>query len=74
LYLETVDGVIQVELEPGDAAIYKGIEVPHWREPFEGDRQVQVFLHYVRKDGPYQEFKFDKRPHLGHQKVGELHR
>ena len=53
-----------IELEPGDALIYKGIEIPHWREPFAGERQVQVFLHYVKKDGQYSEFKFDKRPEL----------
>ncbi len=71
LYLETGDQAIRVELEPGDALIYKGIELPHWREAFEGERQVQVFLHYVRKDGEYSEYKFDKRPHLGHQTVAQ---
>src|SRR4051794_20883205 len=54
----------EIELEPGDALIYKGIQIPHWREPFDGERQVQIFLHYVRKDGPYSEFKFDQRPEL----------
>jgi hypothetical protein len=67
LYLETGNKITAVELEPGDALIYKGIEVPHWREAFEGERQVQIFLHYVKKYGDYSEFKFDKRPHLGHQ-------
>jgi hypothetical protein len=67
LYIEVGNKVIGVELEPGDALIYKGIEVPHWREAFEGERQVQVFLHYVKKHGDYSEFKFDKRPGLGHQ-------
>jgi hypothetical protein len=67
LYIEAGNKVIGVELEPGDALIYKGIEVPHWREAFAGERQVQVFLHYVKKHGDYSEFKFDKRPHLGHQ-------
>ena len=71
LYIETGDDVTRVELEPGDALIYKGIEIPHWREVFEGERQVQVFLHYVKKEGDYREFKFDKRPHLGHQTVGQ---
>jgi hypothetical protein len=71
LYIEAGNKVIGVELEPGDALIYKGIEIPHWREAFEGERQVQVFLHYVRKDGDYSEYKFDKRPHLGHQTVAQ---
>jgi len=69
LYIESGNKVIGVELEPGDALLYKGIEVPHWREAFEGERQVQVFLHYVKKNGKYSEFKFDKRDHLGHQSV-----
>jgi hypothetical protein len=69
LCIEIGDHEIRVELEPGDALIYKGIEIPHWREPFEGDRQVQVFLHYVRMHGDYREFKFDKRPHLSHQAI-----
>lgn len=67
LYIERGNKIISVELEPGDALIYKGIEVPHWREAFEGERQVQVFLHYVKQNGDYREFKFDKRPSLGHQ-------
>ena len=71
LYIEAGDKVIGVELKPGDALIYKGIEVPHWREAFEGERQVQVFLHYVKKDGNYSEFKFDKRPSLSHHNVGQ---
>ncbi len=70
LCLETADGITEVNLEPGDAVIYKGMEIPHWREVFEGDRQVQVFLHYVKRNGAYEEFKFDKRPHLSHQMVG----
>ena len=58
--------VKKIELEPGDALIYKGIQIPHWREPFEGDRQVQIFLHYVKKHGQYSEFKFDQRPELAY--------
>jgi hypothetical protein len=69
LYIETGNTVTAVELEAGDALIYKGIEVPHWREAFEGERQVQVFLHYVKKNGNYSEFKFDKRPCLSHQEI-----
>ncbi len=67
IHIESDGKTIAVELEPGDGLIYKGIELPHWREAFEGERQVQVFLHYVRKNGDYREYKFDKRPALGHQ-------
>ena len=48
LYLET-DEVRKVCLEEGDGLIYKGIDNPHWRDKFEGERLAQVFLHYVRR-------------------------
>lgn len=48
IYLET-DRTHKVELEAGDALIYKGVESPHWRNKFEGERLAQVFLHYVRR-------------------------
>jgi len=71
LYVEAQGKTVSVELEPGDALIYKGIELPHWRDAFEGERQVQVFLHYVRQNGVYSEYKFDKRPSLSHQSSAE---
>jgi len=64
LCIEIDGSVKKIGLEAGDALIYKGIEIAHWREAFDGERQVQIFLHYVRKDGPYSEFKFDQRPEL----------
>ena len=52
-----------VMLEEGDAVLYKGCEVEHWREPYtEGTKQAQVFLHYVDANGPYTEWKNDKIP------------
>jgi hypothetical protein len=53
-------------LEPGDACIYKGCEVTHWRDKaVDTDINVQVMLHYVDKNGPNAEYCFDKRPSLG---------
>lgn len=53
-------------LEPGDACIYKGCEVVHWREKaVDTDINVQVMLHYVDQNGPYSGFKFDRRVSLG---------
>jgi hypothetical protein len=53
-------------LEPGDACIYKGCEVTHWREKaVDTDINVQVMLHYVDKNGPKASHKFDKRTALG---------
>lgn len=48
-------------LNPGDAVVYKGCELEHWREPYEGDYHMQVFLHYVDPEGPYKAFAGDNR-------------
>lgn len=58
-------GTTAVVLHPGDALVYKGTQVKHWREPYDGLRQVQMFLFYVRADGPHRETIFDGRPRLG---------
>jgi len=50
-----------VELMPGDACIYMGREVNHYRKNFKGDWHSQVFLHYVDQEGPFKDFKYDKR-------------
>jgi len=57
-------GIASVSLDPGDGLIYRGCDCWHWREPFTGDRLAQVFLHYVDREGPNAEWKFDKRPSL----------
>ena len=61
--------------EPGDMVIYRGCEVEHYREPYEGKQQAQVFLHYVDKNGPYggEEFIYDGRPFVGLPAVREEH-
>ena len=58
----------KILLNPGDIAIYKGCDVEHWREPYEGHQQIQLFLHYVDANGIYKDYKFDKRPMLGIKK------
>jgi len=54
-----------VVMEPGDACVYLGCELEHWREPFEGDYSNQIFIHYVDANGPNKHLKFDQRPTLG---------
>ena len=49
------------EMNPGDAVIYLGCEIEHYRKNFEGDWHAQSFIHYVDKNGPYKEFAYDKR-------------
>ena len=55
---------IGVNLNPGDCIIYKGCEVEHWREPFIGLNQAQLFLHYNVENGKFN-IKYDNRPALG---------
>ena len=50
-----------INMEPGDACIYLGCELEHYRKNFIGDWHAQCFLHYVDKKGPYAEFKDDKQ-------------
>ena len=59
------EAVTVADLALGDALIYSGCELWHWREPLAADWRLQFFLHYVRRDGPYAEWKFDKRARLG---------
>ena len=54
-----------IALAPGDMLIYRGADVPHWRETFTGEWCVQVFLHYVDAAGAYTDFKFDGREQIG---------
>jgi len=52
-----------LSLNPTDLIIYKGMEIAHWREPFKGDRCVQIFLHYNDVNGLFKkENLYDKRP------------
>jgi hypothetical protein len=55
----------KIDMEIGDAVMYRGCDKWHWREPyFEGQWQAQVFLHYVDQNGPHAEWKYDKRQSL----------
>jgi predicted 2-oxoglutarate/Fe(II)-dependent dioxygenase YbiX len=64
--------ISRVDMDVGDAIIYKGQEKVHWREPYkEGRWQAQVFLHYVDANGPHAEWKYDKRPKLSHHPKSE---
>jgi hypothetical protein len=56
---------LALELGPGDMLVYRGAEVPHWRDRFEGEHWVQVFLHYVRQDGPHAAYRHDGRDRIG---------
>jgi len=53
---------INLNLNQGDAMLYLGCIADHWRnQPFTGQNYSQVFLHYVRSNGPCAWAYFDKR-------------
>ena len=54
---------------PNNAVIFKGMDKIHWREMCTHDHFTTVFLHYVDQEGPYKEFKFDKRNILGADRI-----
>lgn len=56
---------LALQLAPGDMLAYRGADLPHWRDRFEGRHWIQVFLHYVRADGDYAEYRFDGRERIG---------
>jgi hypothetical protein len=44
------------DLAEGDGVIYSGCDVEHWRDKCDGPEGYyagQVFLHFVRENGPY---------------------
>ena len=57
----------EVLLNPGDLLIYRGCDLEHWRDAFDGDKCVQVFLHYNDKNGPFANKcnRFDDKVMLG---------
>jgi hypothetical protein len=62
---------IPIELRPGDGMVYRGTEVRHWREAFAGTEATQLFLHYVDQEGPYGDWKFDRRSNLGNSAAAD---
>jgi len=62
IYFQRPDGSeVCLLQQPGDAALYLGCESKHWREAYEGQFYSQVFLHYVRANGPKAYTYFDRK-------------
>lgn len=61
IFIKNPNGdTIGVELEPGDAVLYRGCIAEHWRDTYTGNKHVQVFLHYVDLNGPNMQEYFDR--------------
>jgi hypothetical protein len=59
-------------LNVGDGVLYLGMDMVHYREPFEGQWQAQVFLHWVDADGPHADQKYDGRLALSHHAPADV--
>jgi hypothetical protein len=58
-----------VSLNPGDALLYRGDKLLHWRGPLPIAWYTQLFLHYVDQDGPLSDRALDGRSTLGAAQV-----
>tara|TARA_R100001591_G_scaffold117737_2_gene137936 strand:+ start:2735 stop:3304 length:570 start_codon:yes stop_codon:yes gene_type:complete len=72
-----IDGK-KIDLQKGDAIVYRGADYFHWREEFLGDWSANIFLHYVFADGNFTEHYKDKRKSFGlfktlEEKLNEIH-
>ncbi len=57
---------VTINLKPGDMLVYRGCDLEHWREEFQGDNCAQVFLHYNNQKSKDADKNInDTRPHLG---------
>jgi len=47
VWLQANNGKQKVDLKVGDILIYKGMEIPHHREPYNNDYAFQHYFHFV---------------------------
>lgn len=59
------DEELSVTLEVGDGVVYRGRDLSHWRQPYQGEVHVQCILFYVCADGEFAKFRYDGRVGLG---------
>lgn len=69
IYFEKDGKKVEYNIKIGDMVIYRGGELEHWRDKFEGNWHVQLFCHYVDANGPYKDHAYDKRNELGQRHV-----
>ena len=62
IHFENSDGeIFGIKLNPGQGLVYKGQKLPHFRHELKEGKLIQLHLHYVDKNGPNAEWKFDKK-------------
>lgn len=65
LWFKVGEQNVPISMKKGDAVLYKGLELEHWRDEYTGPGCTQVFLHWVYADGEHTEWKYDRRPNIG---------
>ena len=65
IFLKKDDRTLQVNLDKGDMLVYKGCDLEHWRNSFEGQNCGQVFLHYNKYTDEALFKRYDERPFVG---------
>lgn len=60
---------VSIDMEIGDAVIYSGCELTHWRNKYEGNGHIQTFIHYVDANGKNKDFAYDQRPNFGLKRI-----
>jgi hypothetical protein len=54
------EGYNSIEMKPGDAVLYRGVELRHGRvTPNPNASSAHLFLHFVERGGTYQDHAFD---------------
>ena len=70
IYVQNDSVETAVHLNPGDMVIFKGNQMDHWREQFQGEWFVSAIFAYVAKDGEYAHLKYDQRKKIGDKHIG----
>ncbi|MBT6538522.1 MAG: hypothetical protein HOL58_03455 [Francisellaceae bacterium] len=72
IYIQSGSTNDSYNIHPGDALIYRGISNVHWRNKLTANRQVQILLHYVDKNGAFKNYKNDFRDGVGESELSIL--
>ena len=63
IYFNHGDRIVSYKCDIGDAVVYNGVEIQHWREELRCQKNQyyhQIFFHYVDADGKYAHFAYDR--------------
>lgn len=66
IHMKYNDRISSCILDPGDAVVYMGREILHWRDIYDGEEYIQMFLHYVKSNGEFNKLYFDLDNRIKH--------